>query len=198
MVQGQLPGSSATAPRQGLVAGDGGAYGQVAACNGSSCSRLLCLSQRLWRVGGSARPVPVAAPPDTGSELSSLFPQPHTIAVITPSVRVRIRQGKASHTRPPWGMAHQDETTGGERSARPVALAPLHADGRGTPSQFPGTPSRRYQGARQEPHTHDPGGSHPRMGVHLCTPTAVRATRSHAPKRCSCQWRVDPRVKGTP
>lgn len=32
--------------------------------------------------------------PDTGSELSFLFPQPHTVAVITPSVRARIRQGK--------------------------------------------------------------------------------------------------------
>lgn len=79
-----------------------------------------------------------------------------------------------------WGMAHQNETAGGERSAWPVPLASVHADGRSPPSQFPGIPSRRYQGARQEPHTHDPGGSHPRMGVHFCTPTAVRATRSHA------------------
>lgn len=45
------------------MAGDGGTYGQVAACGGSSRSRLLYLSQRLvWGAGGSTRPVPVAAP----------------------------------------------------------------------------------------------------------------------------------------
>lgn len=107
----------------GLMAGNGGIFGQVAARGNSSCSCLLCLSQGLW--GAEAHARFRWRCPNTGCELSFLLLQPHTVAVVAPSVRARIRQGRASHTRPHssglggWPTRTRQPVASGQRGPSP-------------------------------------------------------------------------------
>ena len=173
VARGQLPGSSAMAPGQGLVAGDGGAFGQVAARGGGWCSRS-CPFPKGCGVGEGTRG-PDGGAPGAGRRAISL-PWSQVRALIAPSGSARMRRVRA----PAPGRAHPAPGEGPPgrgsrwcaRPGSPIALAPLLADDQAAPSQFPGTTrSSIVRAPTRSTACPRPGGlTTRRMGVHFCAP----------------------------
>ena len=111
------------------MAGDGGAFGQVAARGGGWCSRSLRLSQGLWGWAKEcARFAVAAALALVAGRFASLVPC--VVVVVLGQCADGAGEGvlRARPAFPAPGEAHQDEAAGGGRPGSPIALAPLLAD----------------------------------------------------------------------
>ena len=97
------------------MAGDGGAFGQVAARGGGWCSRS-CPFPRAVGVGEGARPVPVAAPLAlVAGHFAPLVPGQSAHRAVGQCADAAGEGALRTRPRPPspWGKAHQDEAAGG-------------------------------------------------------------------------------------
>lgn len=181
----------------GLVAGGGGAFGQVAARGGGWCSRSLRLPKGCG-VGEQHARLAVAAPLAlVAGHFAPLVPGQGAHRAVGQCADAA---GEGARTRSALPAPGEGPPGRGSRwrarPGSPIALAPLLADDQVA------LPGRRVPPGRQlsgrppgQPHAHDPGAHNPADG----RSTSARPAAGGSTIPCSYEvpppgWRVDPRV----
>ena len=168
------------APGQGLVAGGGGAFGQVAARGGGWCSRS-CPFPKGCGGGRTTRPVPVAAVRRWWRAIS--LPWSQGQGAHRAVGQCADAAGEGAHTRSallPRGRPTRTRQPVARSTRVAQALAPLLADDQAAPSQFPGTTRSSIVGTpARSTACPRPGGSQPGgRAFHFC---ASRRRGQHDP-----------------
>lgn len=139
MVRGWLPGSSAMAPGQGLVAGDGGAFGQVAAHEAvgvlvrAPFPRAVGVGEEHVDPGGGGQAL-------VAGHFAPLVPGQGAHRAVGQCADAA-GEGARTRPRPPghWGRPTRTRQPVVRSTRVAQALAPLLADDQAASSQFPGT-----------------------------------------------------------